>query len=98
MKKALLLIVFVVSSVASFAQQSNCVHRKHRRITKRVVTTNVAKENHTLACHCKITKRKKLMARADGVVTRKERARLKYRQAKFSTSTYLRKNKSFNNI
>lgn len=92
MKKLLLGIIFVLGGIASNAQTSIC--NCHTHISK-VRSVNSIKLTTKLICQRKRMHLQKKMTKADGVITRKEKARIKYTKSKMIVNIYREKHNLF---
>ncbi len=100
MKKLVVLTIIMLSGVIAMPQTTTAITKtqKHqtRRIKKGVASGELTKqETHQLVHQQKLIQLQKRMAKADGVVTKKERARINHNQAKASSNIYRKKHNAF---
>jgi hypothetical protein len=99
MKKLIIVSSFMFMGLFAKAQITVSQEQKlqSNRISQGVATGELTlKETNQLFIQQNQIERQKKRAKADGVVTKRERARLKYRQVKASTNIYRKKHNAIN--
>ncbi len=96
MKKTMLIGVLMLSGMLTMAQTTTGVNNTQKNQVKRIAHGVASgdltrKETHQLVHQQRQIQRQKRMAKADGVITRRERMRLSYSQSKANANIYRKK-------